>query len=189
MPSANNLELVQEIMRTDEISFTIVDSPIGELVLGVSSRGCCLVEFVDRGGLEKIKSQTQKRHKLELTENANPLLNDVEKELNDYFSGTLYSFSVPLDLPGTRFQQNVWQELLSIPYGQTRTYGQIAKSIRQPLAFQAVGRANGSNPLAIIVPCHRVIQKGGGMCGYGGGVWRKEFLLGFEKGSSVEFVE
>ena len=180
---ANSLELIREIMRENRINFTIVDSPVGKLVLGVSSRGCCLVEFEDRGGIEKIKSRTQQRYKIELLESTNQLLERVEKELNEYFSGTLNSFSVPLDLQGTRFEQSVWQELLSIPYGQTRTYGEIAKSVQKPLAFQAVGRANGSNPVAIVVPCHRVIQKGGGMCGYGGGVWRKKFLLALENNS------
>ena len=180
---ANSLELIREIMRENRINFTIVDSPVGKLVLGVSSRGCCLVEFEDRGGIEKIKSRTQQRYKIELLESTNQLLERVEKELNEYFSGTLNSFSVTLDLQGTRFEQSVWQELLSIPYGQTRTYGEIAKSVQKPLAFQAVGRANGSNPVAIVVPCHRVIQKGGGMCGYGGGVWRKKFLLALENNS------
>ena len=168
-------------MRINKITFTVVDSPIGDLIIGASHRGCCLVEFLDRGELEKIKQWTQKRYKLELMEGTNPLLNDVEKDLDDYFSGTLHSFSAPLDLQGTRFELAVWKELLEIPYGQTTTYGEIARSVQKPLAFQAVGRANGSNPLAIIVPCHRVIQKGGGMCGYGGGVWRKEFLLQLEK--------
>ncbi len=180
---ANSLELIREIMRENKINFTIVDSPVGKVVLGVSSRGCCLVEFEDRGGIEKIKSRTQQRYKIELIESTNRLLENVGKELNEYFSGTLNSFSVPLDLQGTRFEQSVWQELLSIPYGQTRTYGEIAKSVQKPLAFQAVGRANGSNPVAIVVPCHRVIQKGGGMCGYGGGVWRKKFLLALENSS------
>jgi AraC family transcriptional regulator of adaptative response/methylated-DNA-[protein]-cysteine methyltransferase len=168
-------------MLPDRISFRIVESPIGDLVLGASRRGCCLVEFADRYGLEKIKAQIQVRHKLEMIERDSPLLDSVAEELRDYFSGSLHSFSTPVDLRGTRFEQAVWQELLAIPYGQTRTYGDIAKSVRNPLAFQAVGGANGRNPLAIVVPCHRVVQKGGGMSGYGGGIWRKKYLLDFER--------
>ena len=167
-------------MKADKISFTIVDSPIGELVLGVSGGGCCVVEFVERGGLEKIKSQTQQRYKLEMKECQSLQLDDVKKELRGYFSGRLQIFSIPMDLQGTEFEKMVWQELLSIPYGETRTYGEIARLVGNPLAFQAVGGANGHNPLAIVVPCHRVLQKGGGMCGYGGGIWRKKFLLDLE---------
>jgi len=168
-------------MQQNSIVFKVVDSPIGEIVLGATSCGCCLVEFVDRGGLERIKSQTKKRYKLDLVAGDHPRLDDLEDELHGYFAGTLHAFTVPLDLRGTRFEETVWQELLSIPYGETTTYGEIAKSAQRPLAFQAVGRANGRNPLAIVVPCHRVLEKGGGLCGYGGGVWRKKFLLDLEK--------
>jgi len=168
-------------MNADRISFTTIESPVGELVAGTSSRGCCLLEFVDRGGLEKITSQIQRRYKLDIVEGGNSLLEDVEKQLESYFSGSLCSFSFPLDLQGTRFEKSVWQELLAIPYGETTSYGELAKLIENPLAFRAVGRANGNNPLAIVVPCHRVVQKGGGMGGYGGGVWRKEFLLDLER--------
>ena len=168
-------------MRQSSIIFKFMDSPIGDMVLGATGRGCCLAEFVDRGGMEKIKSQTKKRYKLDLLEGENSQLDDLEDELRGYFAGTLRAFTVPLDLRGTRFEETVWQKLLSIPYGHTTTYGEIAKSAQRPLAFQAVGRANGRNPLAIVVPCHRVLEKGGGLCGYGGGVWRKKFLLDLEK--------
>lgn len=167
-------------MHQDRIVFKIVDSPIGDIVLGATGRGCCLVEFVDRGGLETIKSQTKKRYKLDLVEGNNPQLDALQDELHGYFAGTLRAFTIPVDLRGSRFEAAVWQELLSIPYGHTTTYGEIAKSTQRPLAYQAVGRANGRNPLAIVVPCHRVLQKGGGLCGYGGGVWRKKFLLDLE---------
>ncbi len=168
---------------TAEIFFKTVASPIGELVLGASDRGCCLVEFADEG-LETIKSRTRKRHDVDMVAADNGLLDDVEQQLNGYFAGSSSAFDLPLDLRGTRFQETVWRELLAIPYGQTRTYGEIAKSVGNPRASQAVGRANGRNPVAILVPCHRVIQKGGGMCGYGGGVWRKEFLLDLERSSA-----
>ena len=167
-------------MDADRIFFTTFDSPAGELVVGASSRGCCLVEYVERGGLEKIKYWTRQRYNLDMVECDNPLLDRVEEELRSYFSGSLRSFSFPLDLQGTEFEQSVWRQLLAISYGQRTTYAELARRVNKPKAFRAVGRANGSNPLAIVVPCHRVVQSGGGMGGYGGGIWRKEFLLGLE---------
>lgn len=165
------------------ISFKFADSPVGQLILGGTDRGCCLIEFVDRGGLPTIKSEIRKRYKRDLEEGHSPLLDTVEKELTSYFSGSLRRFSFPMHLEGTEFERAVWKQLLAIPYGETRTYGEIAALVRNPLAYQAVGRANGQNPLAIAVPCHRVLQKGGGMCGYGGGIWRKEYLLSLENGT------
>jgi len=170
-------------MGAASISFKFADSPVGQLILGGTDRGCCLIEFVDRGGIPKIKSEIRKRYKLDLEEGHSPLLDTVENELTDYFSGNLRRFSFPMHLEGTEFERAVWKQLLAIPYGETRTYGEIAALVRSPLAYQAVGRANGQNPLAIAVPCHRVLQKGGGMCGYGGGIWRKEYLLELENGA------
>ncbi len=167
-------------MDAGRIFVTTFDSPAGELVVGASSRGCCLVEYVERGGLEKIKSWTRRRYHLEMVEGEIPLLQRVEEELRSYFSGSLRLFSFPLDLQGTAFEQSVWQELLAISYGRRTTYAELARRVNKPKAFRAVGRANGSNPLAIVVPYHRVVQTGGGMGGYGGGIWRKEFLLDLE---------
>ena len=168
-------------MAADKIFFATFDSPLGELVVGVSSRGCSLVEFVERGGLERIKAWTQRRYGLEMVERESALLDTVEEALKSYFTGSVRLFSFPLDLQGTAFEKSVWQQLLAIPYGQTKTYSDLARLVDKPKAFRAVGRANGSNPLAIVVPCHRVVQTGGGMGGYGGGIWRKEFLLDLEK--------
>jgi len=101
-------------------------------------------------------------------------------ELDAYFAGSLKKFSVPLDLRGTEFQRRVWELLLHIPYGATRSYGQIARAIGRPEASRAVGQAVGTNPVAIIVPCHRVIGASGGLVGYGGGLHRKQALLELE---------
>ena len=101
-------------------------------------------------------------------------------ELDAYFAGGLREFSVPLDLRGTEFQRQVWELLLSIPYGETRSYGQIASAMGRPKASRAVGQAVGTNPVAIIVPCHRVIGTSGGLVGYGGGLHRKQALLELE---------
>jgi len=105
---------------------------------------------------------------------------EIIAELDAYFAGSLKKFSVPLDLRGTEFQRRVWELLLHIPYGETRSYGQIARAIGRPEASRAVGQAVGTNPVAIIVPCHRVIGASGGLVGYGGGLHRKQALLELE---------
>jgi methylated-DNA-[protein]-cysteine S-methyltransferase len=109
-----------------------------------------------------------------------PILCLAEQQLGEYFAGARKSFDLPLDFAGTPFQKKVWSELLNIPFGQTRTYGQIANSIGKPRAFRAVGAANGKNPISIVAPCHRVIGKDGSLTGFAGGLEAKECLLGIE---------
>jgi len=111
-----------------------------------------------------------------------PVLLLAERQLAEYFAGTRKSFDLPLDFSGTPFQKQVWSELLTIPFGQTRTYGEIAIAIGKPRAFRAVGAANGKNPISIIAPCHRVIGKDGSLTGFAGGLAAKECLLGIEAG-------
>jgi O-6-methylguanine DNA methyltransferase len=107
-------------------------------------------------------------------------MNDYFCELEEYFSGNRRQFSFPLDLRGTDFQIACWHALLAIPYGETRTYADIARAINKPKAFRAVGMANNRNPIAIVVPCHRVIASDGTLCGYGGGLDVKRKLLELE---------
>jgi len=102
------------------------------------------------------------------------------RQLTEYFDGKRREFSIPLDLRGTPFQLACWQALLAIPYGETRSYAEIARAIGHPNAFRAVGMANNRNPIAIVVPCHRVIASGGSLCGYGGGLEVKRKLLDLE---------
>jgi methylated-DNA-[protein]-cysteine S-methyltransferase len=109
-----------------------------------------------------------------------PVLREAIRQLRSYCAGTLRAFDVPLDMQGTHFQLRVWRELLRIPFGQTRSYAQIAASIGAPSAVRAVGAANGANPIAIIVPCHRVIGSSGKLTGYGGGLPLKQRLLELE---------
>ncbi|MEP9380081.1 methylated-DNA--[protein]-cysteine S-methyltransferase [Aquabacter sp. CN5-332] len=109
-----------------------------------------------------------------------PVLLLAEQQLGEYFSGTRKSFDLPLDFSGTPFQKQVWFELLKIPFGQTRTYGEIANAIGRPRAVRAVGATNGKNPLSIVAPCHRVIGKDGSLTGFAGGLAAKECLLGIE---------
>jgi O-6-methylguanine DNA methyltransferase len=111
---------------------------------------------------------------------ANKWMNQAANELRSYFAGVLRVFSVPLDMQGTDFQLSVWRQLVKIPYGETRSYAQVAEAIGRPKAVRAVGAANGSNPVAIVVPCHRVIGSSGKLTGYGGGLPLKKRLLELE---------
>src|SRR5439155_5698051 len=109
----------------------------------------------------------------------------LRDELEQYFAGSLRSSSVPLIYPGTTFQRRVWEQLLTIPYGQTRSYQELAATVGDPKAVRAVGRANGMNRIGIVIPCHRVINKNGDLGGYGGGLRRKQFLLDLERSGSA----
>jgi methylated-DNA-[protein]-cysteine S-methyltransferase len=117
---------------------------------------------------------------VEETTTNHPLLLEAIKQLDEYFAGDRKDFDLPLNQPGTDFQQGVWQELLKIPYGKTITYGQQSDKMQNPLAIRAIAAANGKNDLWIIVPCHRVIGSNGSLTGYAGGLWRKQWLLEHE---------
>jgi methylated-DNA-[protein]-cysteine S-methyltransferase len=109
-----------------------------------------------------------------------PILLETERQLKEYFEGKRQEFSIPLDMRGTAFQKNVWEALLAIPFGETRSYGQLAKQLGRPSAARAVGGASGRNPLSIVVPCHRVIGASGELTGFAGGIGAKERLLKIE---------
>jgi methylated-DNA-[protein]-cysteine S-methyltransferase len=115
----------------------------------------------------------------------NPVLLEAAQQLRAYFAGELREFRLPLDLRGTEFQLRVWRQLLTIPYGETRSYGEIARAMGAPNAVRAVGAANGANPIAIVVPCHRVIGSGGKLVGYGGGLPLKKRLLELERAAPL----
>ncbi|WP_093772438.1 methylated-DNA--[protein]-cysteine S-methyltransferase [Streptomyces sp. yr375] len=153
---------------------TITDSPYGPLTLVADDGVLC--------GLY----MTEQRHRPP-EESFGPrddtLFADAEDQLKAYFAGELTDFTLELRLHGTPFQRTVWAELRKIPYGETRTYGELAEALGNPAASRAVGLANGKNPIGIIVPCHRVIGAGGGLTGYGGGLPRKQRLLDFEHGT------
>ncbi|MHA2224114.1 MAG: methylated-DNA--[protein]-cysteine S-methyltransferase, partial [Candidatus Hodarchaeales archaeon] len=157
-----------------------ISSPLGDLLIGTTSKGCCLLEFNKGDNLSEILARYKKRFNLDWIEDPHPILDQLALELQNYFDESLVKFSIPLDLRGTAFETSVWNELQKIPYGETRSYHDIAKAIGNPSASRAVGRANGNNPVAIIVPCHRVIASNGKLHGYGGGLWRKKKLLTLE---------
>ncbi|MBX2990955.1 MAG: methylated-DNA--[protein]-cysteine S-methyltransferase [Bacteroidetes bacterium] len=150
------------------------------MIGGVTSRGVCLFEFFDRGGLERITARMTKRYGVEMREGTSSLLEELESQACEYFDGTRKDFTLPIDQKGTVFEKNVWNELMKIPYGETRSYGELAVHLGKPGAARAVGRANGMNYIPIIIPCHRVIDGDGNLHGYGGGLWRKRWLLELE---------
>lgn len=159
--------------RAMTLIYKTMPSPVGVLKLVASERGLAAVLW---------ENDDPKRVPLgPLAEDAShPVLRETERQLNDYFGGKREQFSVPLDFSGTDFQKRVWRALTTIPFGETRSYGQIAAQIGQPRAVRAVGAANGRNPISIIAPCHRVIGANGKLTGFAGGLEVKASLLGLE---------
>lgn len=158
---------------------TVIDSPYGPLTL------------VATDGVLSGLYMTDQRHRPPEESFGDPddtPFAETTEELRAYFAGELKDFSVPLHLHGTPFQRAVWAELRRIPYGETRSYGQLADALGNPKASRAVGLANGKNPLGIIVPCHRVVGADGSLTGYGGGLERKQRLLEFERGERAGSV-
>lgn len=167
-------------MKEDKIVYKFLKSPLGKLIVGSTSKGCCMIGFNGSNSFNNIISQIKIRHSLNTEKGSNQILDKLEKELKAYFNGNLTSFSVPIDMKGTTFQMKVWKQLCTIPYGETISYGDLADLIGNPKAVRAVGHANGNNPIPIVVPCHRVIASDGKLQGYGGGLWRKKILLMLE---------
>ncbi|PJK04001.1 cysteine methyltransferase [Lysobacteraceae bacterium NML71-0210] len=149
-----------------------IDSPVGRLLIATSDEGLHAIEFPQ--GRHPVKRDAHWQ------ESPHPLLSEAARQLGEYFAGQRHVFDLPLAPQGTDFQQRVWQALRTIPYGQTRSYAQLATAIGQPKAMRAVGAANGRNPLSIVVPCHRVIGADGTLVGFGGGLPVKTFLLRLE---------
>jgi AraC family transcriptional regulator of adaptative response/methylated-DNA-[protein]-cysteine methyltransferase len=159
-------------------------SPLGPLVAGATADGICLLEFTDRRMLEAQFAAVRKLFAVPVVPGSNEHLKKLEAEIASYFAGTLRNFSVPLIYPGTDFQRRVWTQLLRIPYGETRSYEDLAIAVGDKKAVRAVGRANGLNRIAIVIPCHRVVNKSGALGGYGGGLRRKQFLLDLERSAA-----
>jgi O-6-methylguanine DNA methyltransferase len=163
-----------------DISIQSINTPLGEMIAGAIDEGICLLEFHDRRMLPTQKSRVEKLFDGELMESEHPHFGKLRKELDEYFAAKRKTFEVPLAFPGSAFQQKVWNSLLLIPYGQTRTYAQQSELLGDKKAIRAMAKANGDNRIAIIIPCHRVIGSNGDMVGYGGKVWRKKALLELE---------
>jgi AraC family transcriptional regulator of adaptative response/methylated-DNA-[protein]-cysteine methyltransferase len=158
-----------------------VESPVGPLIVGAAPEGICFLEFTDRRALDSQVATLRKQFACAIVPGNHAHIDRLRQELAAYFAGTLTHFTVPLLYPGSPFQRKVWEQLLRIPYGTTRSYEDVAVAVGCAGAQRAVGRANGQNRIAIVIPCHRVVNKGGQLGGYGGGLWRKQFLLDLER--------
>lgn len=176
----------------ESLLFTVHPSPVGPLFLAASERGLVALEFDKRlPGQQTIRPNPRdlrSETKDVRFERSDKALRRYITELEQYFLGSRKEFSFPLDLRGTEFQLACWQALLAIPYGETRTYADIARAVGNPQGFRAVGMANNRNPVAIVVPCHRVIASDATLCGYGGGLEIKRKLLELEGALSGTFA-
>jgi O-6-methylguanine DNA methyltransferase len=179
--NAHNLIQAQGKYGDNKVFVSTLSTPIGEMLVMETQQGICLLEFQDRKGLEREVQLILQKIKGKLIEGGCNFFTLLSEEMEAYFQDCLSPFSVPLDLLGTEFQKQVWIALIEIPVGQTRTYSQLAKSIGNSKAIRAVGSANARNPIAIVIPCHRLIGANGSLTGYGGGLWRKEWLLQHER--------
>ncbi|MBH5319533.1 bifunctional transcriptional activator/DNA repair protein Ada [Paenibacillus sp. GSMTC-2017] len=157
-----------------------IDTRLGPMIAIGDDHALQLLEFVDRRGLEREVERLRIRTKAAIIPGMTEPIRSIEAELTQYFDGTLTTFKTPICLIGSPFQKSVWEQLMKIPPGETRSYLDIAKSLGKPTAFRAVAGANGANQLAIMVPCHRVINTNGDLGGYGGGISRKNWLLTHE---------
>lgn len=158
-----------------------MESPVGPLLLAATGKGICLLEFSDRQRLDGQLVSLRKHFDCAAVPGSNEHLDHLKAELVRYFDGKCTEFQVPLIYPGTSFQVKVWDRLRKIPYGETLSYEALARDIGSASAQRAVGLANGKNRIAIVIPCHRVVNKNGRLGGYGGGLWRKEFLFDLER--------
>ncbi|RTZ63243.1 MAG: cysteine methyltransferase [Aquificaceae bacterium] len=178
------------IVTIDDSSLVInrIKTPFGELLAGASTKGICLLEFTDTNRIAMQLSRLKKAPVKSVIQGTSEYFAALNTQLQDYFSGKLQTFDIPLDIQGTDFQRQVWDALQTIPYGETRSYQQQAIAINHPKAVRAVANANRNNKISIIIPCHRVIGKNGSMTGYGGGIWRKEYLLALEMGEMPDII-
>jgi AraC family transcriptional regulator of adaptative response/methylated-DNA-[protein]-cysteine methyltransferase len=175
--------------RSTETSYvvtTAIDTPLGPMIAGATDEGLCLLEFADRRMLETQIERLGRLLRQPLVPGDHPHLTQVREELERYFAGTLRTFTVPLVFRGTPFEERVWRQLVRIPYGETCSYADLAGRVDAPGGQRAVGRANGMNRMAVVIPCHRVVNSNGKLAGYGGGLWRKHWLLALEARGRAE---
>ncbi len=157
------------------------ETPLCPMRAAATDRGICLLEMGSPERVSREIEELESAFDTQLVPGNHPLLDELEAQLCAYFTGDLQSFTLPLDPPGTEWQTKVWNALLTIPYGETRTYGQLATQLENPGGSRAVGLANGKNRISILIPCHRVIASDGTLHGYGGGIERKKWLLEHEE--------
>lgn len=196
MNDENHIIIIKFFLPLNEITEDIeigiygsyIDSPIGKMLCLSSESGIVLLEFVDQKGFEKTLVKLSNLYMKPWLWQENVHILQLKKELAEYFSGRRAKFDVPYTFTGTKFQNEVWGLLTTISYGETWSYKKQAERLGNLKAVRAVANSNSKNPIAIIVPCHRVIGSNGKLTGYAGGVWRKEYLLNLEKENSKHII-
>jgi AraC family transcriptional regulator of adaptative response/methylated-DNA-[protein]-cysteine methyltransferase len=163
------------------LAATWIETPLGPMLAIAGDAGLELLEFVDRRALETELRELRRTLGSAIVPGDHPTLRQTAEQLREYFAGTRREFDLPLNQRGSAFQLAAWRALCEIPYGETRSYTDMARRVGSPGAVRAIGRVNGQNQIAIVVPCHRVIRADGSLCGYGGGRWRKQWLIDHEK--------
>ncbi|MCU7490789.1 MAG: bifunctional transcriptional activator/DNA repair enzyme AdaA [Bacteroidota bacterium] len=171
----------KESQHKTVVTMTRIATKLGPMIAGATEEGICLLEFADRRMIETELKYLERILNAVTLPGESTYFKELKKELDEYFEGVRRTFDLPLVLSGSDFQKKAWKALLEIPYGETRSYKQQAMKIGFEKAVRAAGRANGENRIAIIIPCHRVIGENGNLTGYGGGIWRKQWLLKHEK--------
>ena len=166
--------------KNGAIQYQKFATPLGDMVAASHNSRLCLLEFVDKKRPSTILKPLARNLRAEIKEEKSEILDRTDRQLRLYFDGKLAKFDLPTNAVGTDFQKKVWNQLTRIPSGKTVNYGRIAERVGKPKGARAAGMAIGSNPLAIVVPCHRVIGKSGDLTGFGGGLWRKKWLLEHE---------
>ncbi|HEX2493932.1 MAG TPA: methylated-DNA--[protein]-cysteine S-methyltransferase [Steroidobacter sp.] len=166
-------------------SIECCESPLGPLITAATAEAVCSLQFCEPTDLEAALSALRRTHAASLVAGSNAHLARLHAQLAQYFAGLRRTFDVPLVYGGSPFQRQVWAMLLRIPYGAAWSYLEVAKRLGDAQATRAVGAANGANPIAIVIPCHRVVNADGKLGGYGGGFWRKRFLLDLELGQGA----
>jgi AraC family transcriptional regulator of adaptative response/methylated-DNA-[protein]-cysteine methyltransferase len=174
--------------RESSIWVNRVATPLGSLIMGAHDNGLCLLEFAEGRPLEAQLGRLRQCMGRVFLPGDHPLMRQVRSQVDAYFEGSLRQFSIPLQTPGTAFQEAIWDALRQIPYGAMRSYADIAASAGHADAVRAVGQATGDNRVAIVTPCHRVVASDGELTGYGGGLWRKEYLLALEQAQAFHLT-
>lgn len=164
-----------------EVILRTLGTPLGPMLAGATADGICLLEFNDRPMLPTQLDVLQRRLRQPFAFGRHPLLDELQRQLDEYFAGRRSTFDLPLVAPGSPFQERTWAALRRIPAGSTLSYEELAVEAGRPGAQRAAGMANGANRIAVLLPCHRVVRKGGELGGYGGGLWRKAWLLDHER--------
>ena len=163
------------------LTYTRITTPLGPMMAVASENGICILEFTDRRMLETELKDIRRHFRSNILPGNSKFFEHLKIQLEEYFNGTRKEFDIPLETPGTDFRKQVWKILQTIPYGETRSYKAQAAALGNTNAVRAVANANGANRISIIIPCHRVIGEDGKLTGYGGGLWRKSWLLNHEK--------